>query len=177
MTVATVDGTKNLLPWQIMLGTAGVVAVAAGAVLEIVIVNYHSTSTVTKSSDLTTTVTGPSAPPAALVTACLGAGVVLLLACAFFGRISKIVITGIGEIDLDAEAALAGKAAAKSGGDPAKTERIYKRAVSNAVGMVNQSAPTTTRVSTGAQIGWRVMPSLSEGTLQKLVDDAAKEES
>src|ERR1700733_9462039 len=136
MPVAAVDRTKNPLLWQIVLGAAGAVAVAAGAVLEVVILKYHSTSTVNKNGNLTTTVTGPSAPTASLVTACLGAGVLLLLTSAFFSRISKVVITGIGEIDLDTEAALAGKAAAKAGGDPAKTAKIYKRAVSNAVEMI-----------------------------------------
>jgi hypothetical protein len=101
MTVAAVDRTKNPLLWQIMLGAAGAVAVAAGAVLEVVILKYHSTSTVNKNGNPTTTVTGPSAPTASLVTACLGAGLLLLFASAFFSRISKVVITGIGEIDLD----------------------------------------------------------------------------
>jgi hypothetical protein len=130
-------------------------------------------STVTKSGRVTTTVTGPSAPPAALVTTCLGAGIVLLLTAAFFSRISKVVITGVGEIDLNAAATLAGKVAEKSGGDPAKAEELYKTAASQAAGLVSQRLPATTRIASFAHVGWNTAAALDDQTLQKLVDDAA----
>lgn len=127
MAVPTVDKAQSAVPWQLILALAGLVAVVAAAVLEVVILEYHSTSTVTKSDTVTTTITGPSAPPAALVTMCLGAGVVLLLVAAFFSRISKVAITGVGEIDLNTAATLAGKVAKKTGGDPVKPHSYTRR--------------------------------------------------
>jgi len=173
MAVATAEKTQGPVSWQLILAIAGVVAVAAAATLEVVTLAYHSTSTVTKSGTVTTTVTGPAAPPAALVTTCFGAGVVLLLVAAFFSRISKIAITGIGEIDLNAAATLAGKVAEKTGGDPAKTAQLYKTAASQAAELVSQRVPATTRVSSLAHVGWNTESILDDQTLQKIVDDAA----
>lgn len=173
MAVATVDKTQSTVPWQIILAAAGVVAILAAATLEVVILVHHSTSTVTKSGTVTTTITGPSAPSAALVTTCLGAGVVLLLVAAFFSRISKIAITGVGEIDLNAAATLAGKVAEKTGGDPAKAAQLYKTAASHAAELVSQRVPATTRIASFARVGWNTESILDDQTLQKMVDDAA----
>lgn len=173
MAVATVDKAPSTVPWQIILAIVGGVAILAAATLEVVILVYHSTSIVTKSGTVTTTVTGPSAPPAALVTTCLGAGVVLLLVAAFFSRISKVAITGVGEIDLNSAATLAGKVAAKTGGDPAKATQLYKTAASQAAALVSQRAPATARIASFAHVGWNTESVLDDHTLQKMVDDAA----
>src|SRR5262245_36459596 len=101
MAAATIDRSTGVKAWQATLCVAGAALVVMSAILELVIIRYHSSTVVTKSGDTTTTVTGPSAPPATLVTACLGAGIVCILAAAFFSRISKVVVTGIGELDLD----------------------------------------------------------------------------
>jgi hypothetical protein len=59
MAVATVDKAQSTVPWQIILAIAGAVAIFAAATLEVVILVYHSTSTVTKSGTVTTTITDP----------------------------------------------------------------------------------------------------------------------
>src|SRR5215472_11953611 len=140
MADGTADKAPSTVPWQVILAIAGGVAILAAATLEVVIPVYHSMSIVTMSGTLTTIVTGSSAPPAALVTTCLGAGVVLLLVVAFFSRISKVVITGVGEIDLNSAATLAGKVAAKTGGDPAKATQLYKTPATQAAALVSQRA-------------------------------------
>jgi hypothetical protein len=173
MAVPTVDKGQGTVPWQIILAVAGVVAILAAAALEVVSLVYHSTSTVTKSGTVTTTITGPSPPPAALVTTCLGAGIVLLLVAAFFSRISKVAITGVGEIDLNAAATLAGKVAEKTHGDPVKAEAMYKTAASQAAGLVSQRVPTTARIASFAHVGWNTQSVLDDQTLQKIVDDVA----
>lgn len=173
MAVATVDKAPSTVPWQIILAIAGAVAILAAAVLEVVTLVHHSTSTVTKSGTVTTTTTGPSAPPATLVTTCLGAGVVLLLVAAFFSRISKIAITGVGEIDLNSAAALAGKVAEKAGGNSAKAAQLYKAAASQAAGLVSQRVPAAPRTARFAHVGWNTESILDDQTLQKIVDDAA----
>src|SRR5437762_64166 len=81
-----------------------------------------------------------------LVTTCLGAGIVLLLVAAFFSRISKVAITGVGESDLEAAATLAGKVAEKTHGDPVKAAAMYKAAASQAAGLISQRVPTTARI-------------------------------
>ena len=174
MAMPTVDNAQRTVLWQGILAVVGVVAIVGAAVLEVVILAYHSTSTVTKNGTVTTTVTGPSAPPAALVTTCLAAGIVLLLVAAFFSRISKVAITGIGEIDLNSAAALAGKVAEKAGGDPAKATQLYKTAAAQAAGLVSQTLPATTRVAGFAHMGWNTESILDDQTLQKMVDEAAK---
>jgi hypothetical protein len=88
------------------------------------------------SPDLTTIVTPAKAVPTeAIVTACLSAGAVLILAGAFFSRINKVVITGIGELDLDSQASLAAEAAKKTGGDANKTKSAYTKAAMKASGL------------------------------------------
>jgi hypothetical protein len=173
MAVTTIDRTKHTLFWQITLGSAGLLAVAAAATLEVVILMYHSTSKVIKNGSTTSTIAGPAAPTATLVTTCLGVGVLLILAAAFFSRISKLAIAGVGEVDLDAAAAIAGKAAAKAGGDPGKTATIYKAAASRAAEIVAQRTPVPARMSAVAPARWPVAPPLDDNELQELVDKAA----
>jgi hypothetical protein len=176
MAVSAAARTSASISWRIILAATGVLTVAAAAALEIVTVLHHSTSTVTKIGGITTTVTGPPAPASALVTACLGAGVLLLLAAAFFNRISKVTIPGVGEIDFETSTKIAGKAAAKSGGDAAKAAEIYKGAVWRAASLVGQRAPTITRVSSSARVGWNTESALDDQTLQQLVDEAARDD-
>jgi hypothetical protein len=68
--------------------------IVAGLAVELVAVNYHQVTQaiVTGSSPdtVTTTVSGPSAPPA-LITGLVAAGVILLMIAAFFPRITKVV--------------------------------------------------------------------------------------
>lgn len=172
----TIDRTKDTLLWQLMLITGGVVALAAGAVLEVVLLSYHSTSTVLKTGNTTVTTTGPAAPSASLVTMCVGAGVLLILAAAFFGRIGKVVLPGGYEVDLDDAAKIAGMSAEKAQGDPVKTANIYKRAASRAAGLAAGAVPRTTRVSSFARKELRAAAPLTDRTIQGLVDDAAMEE-
>jgi hypothetical protein len=170
--VATTEKPQTMDSWRILLAALGVLGVVAAVVLELVILRYHSTTTTTKIANVTTTVKGPSAPAAALVTTCLAAGLVLLLVTAFFGRISKIAITGVGEIDLNTAASLAGKVAAKAGKDSAAAEQLYKTAASKAAGLVSQRLPLTSRMAGLAPMAVSTPTALDDQTLQKLVDDA-----
>lgn len=155
---------------RILIAVMGVIGVIAAVLLELAIVQHHSTSTVTKRGSVTTTVTGPSAPAPALVTACLAAGLVLILTAIFFTRISKVAITGVGEIDLTAAAKLAGKVAAKAGGDPDKATALYKTAATHAAALAASQPTIRARI---AQIA-AGSPStvLTDDTLQHLVDTA-----
>jgi hypothetical protein len=82
-------------------------------------------------------------------------------------------ITGVGEIDLNAAATLAGKVAEKTHGDPVKAEAMYKTAASQAAGLVSQRVPTTARIASFAHVGWNTQSVLDDQTLQKIVDDVA----
>jgi hypothetical protein len=90
----------------------------AGLAIELVAVNYHqvtqATVTGTSPDTVTTTVTGPSAPPAALITGLVAAGVILLMVAAFLPRISKVVFPWGGELDFGTSAALTGVIATKT---------------------------------------------------------------
>jgi hypothetical protein len=175
VTVLTTDTPQTRDPWRIFLAELGVLAVVAAVVLEVVILSYHSTTTTTKIANVTRTVKGPSAPAAALVTTCLATGLVLLLVTAFYGRISKIAITGVGEIDLNAAASIAGKVAAKAKGDSARAEQLYRAAASKAAGLVSQRLPLTTRMVGMTPMAVSTPTPLDDQTLQNLVDDADKE--
>lgn len=139
----TINTSNNQLGWQIGLVCAGSCLIIGAAVLQVVISSFHSTTTVSHLPGGTTqTTTGPAAPPAALVTTCLGLGVILLIVGALYSRISKITLTGVGEIDLDTQAAIAAKAAQVTGGNPARTKQLVKRAnekllVQQAVGHIS----------------------------------------
>jgi hypothetical protein len=128
--VATVDRSTGVLFWQRTLAIAGALLILAAAVLELVILNYHSTSIVTTMASGTMTTTGPSAPPASLVTTVFATGIIALLAAAFFSRISKVVLPGVGEIDLQTQADIAAASAGAAKNDPAKTKAIYTLAAS-----------------------------------------------
>lgn len=126
MATKAVDTSQNVRGWQITLLVSGFALVILAIVLQAVISSFHSTTVVSKVGDVTTTTTGPAAPAAALVTTLLGAGAVLILAGAFFSKISKIVLTGIGEIDMSTQADIAGKAAAATD-DPAKAKSLVAK--------------------------------------------------
>jgi hypothetical protein len=163
----------------VTLTVVGSVLVLAAAVLQWVISSYHSTTVVTKAGDTTTTVTGPSAPPATLVTTCLAAGIICILAGAFFSRISKVVVTGIGEVDLETQSALAGEVAKKAKGNPEMARKIYRKAAPQVAqklavrviaGASGEAAPVTPNFAPQSiQVG------LSDAELTDIVDEAAKE--
>jgi hypothetical protein len=94
----TPDSRLTIANWRTLLTVFGIAAIVTAGVLEIVSLNYHQVTTVAITGakpDLTTSTTvGPSAPPTAVVSAALGAGVVLLLVAAFFTRITKISALG-----------------------------------------------------------------------------------
>jgi hypothetical protein len=127
--VATVDRSTGVVFWQYVLAISGALLILASVVLELVILNYHSTSTVTKlTGGATITTTGPSAPPASLVATVFATGIIALLAAAFFSRISKVVLTGVGEIDLQTQADIAAASAGAAKNDPTKIKAIYQLA-------------------------------------------------
>jgi len=118
----------NMLIRQMILASCGLVLLSFGVFLEALGLRFHSTSTVTKVGDTTVTTAGPSAPPDSLVVGFIAAGVLLLVMAMFCDRVSKLSISGFGEIDLENGAALAAAAAEKAGGDVEKTKQIYRKA-------------------------------------------------
>jgi hypothetical protein len=126
MAFTTIDRTQHTAMWQAVLFSVGIIGLAAGVALEIALLVHHSTSTVTRVGRSTVTTTGSAGPTQALVTTCLGIGAVLILASAFFSRISKLVLPGGYELDLEAGAKLAGAIAAKTS-EPAVAEQLYKQ--------------------------------------------------
>jgi hypothetical protein len=160
------------------LAILGGVGVAAGLVVELVAVNYHqvtqATVTGTSPDTITTTVTGPSAPPAALITGLVGAGVILLLLAAFFTRISKVVFPWGGEIDFATSAALAGVIATKTN-SAAEAERLYKGAAaviaSREIGpRAIAATESPLRLSARVPAAWSAQSPMDEGTLNQIVD-------
>jgi hypothetical protein len=174
MAVTTVDRTEHTSFWQIVLCITGAVILVAGAVLEIVLLSYHSTSKVSKTGGTTTTITGPAAPPASLITACMTVGILLILAAAFFSRISKVVLPGGYELDLENSAKIAAAIATKTS-DPAKAEQLYKQVAPRVAEMATVPAKTA-RVSSAAQPEWSIQQ-LDPGTIDGLVTEAEREVS
>jgi hypothetical protein len=176
MAVMTVNRTERTAFWQILLSVVGVAAVAAGAVLEIVLLSYHSTSTVVKAGTLTasTTVstTGPAAPSASLVTTCVGIGAALILAAAFFGHINKVILPGGYELDLDNGAKIAAAIATRTS-DPAVAAELYKRVAPRAAEMTG-AAPTTVQMLTRSIPPLPAGRALDAATISGLLDDAAR---
>jgi hypothetical protein len=127
MAFTTIDRTQHTTMWQVILFTGGIIGLAAGLLLEIGLLVHHTTSTVVKTATSAVTTSGPAGPSQSLVTTCLGIGAVLILAAAFFSRISKLVLPGGYELDLDTGAKLAGAIAAKTS-EPAVAEQLYKQA-------------------------------------------------
>lgn len=138
-----VDSSQNARGWQQFLVVVGIALILASAGLQLVISRFHSTTTVTKHAGTTVTTTGPSAPPATLVTSVLAAGVISLFAAAFFSKINKIVIPGLGELDLDSQTAIAGKAAAATN-DPETAKQLVKKTNDKVLSAVQKSPVMTT---------------------------------
>jgi hypothetical protein len=77
---------------------------------------------------LVTTITGPGAPPAALITGFLAGGVVLLVVAAFFNRITELDFAGVSvKMVAAVAAATAAKADDLSKDDKVKRSRILKK--------------------------------------------------
>lgn len=169
MAFTTIDRTEHTRMWQVILFTAGVIGLAAGAALEFVLLAHHSTSTVTKVGASTVTTTGPAGPSATLVTTCVGIGAVLILASAFFSRISKLVLPGGYELDLDTGAKLAGAIAAKTS-EPAVAERLYKQAAPRAAQMIATPQPAGRGQAPGQVFAASAVP-LTDASIAQLVDD------
>ena len=123
MASKAIDTVKNVWIWQVVLMAIGFVLVLLAGLLQLTISKLHSTTVVTKTATQTITTTGPSAPAGSLVTTVLAAGAVLILAGAFFSRVSKIVIPNVGEVDLQTQADIASKVAVATS-DPAKAKQL-----------------------------------------------------
>lgn len=170
VTVSAPDSDEVLRLWRIALTILGAVGIVAGLAIELVAVNYHQVTqaTVTGASPdtVTTTVTGPSAPPTGLTTGLVGAGVILLMVAAFFPRISKVVFPWGGELDFGTSAALTGVIATKTS-NAAEAERMYK----GAAAAIAANEPTV-RVAAPARmpIAWNTQSLIDEGTLNQIVD-------
>lgn len=172
MAVTTVDRTERTFLWQITLLAAGAMVLAGGIVLQVVLISYHSTSTVVKTGGTTTTTTGPAAPAASLITACVGVGVVLVLAAAFFSRISKVVLPGGYELDLENSAKVAGAIAATTN-DPATAEELYRHVASRAAAVAAVPARPI-RARSSPRYAWN-STQLDPATINDFVTEAEKE--
>jgi hypothetical protein len=169
VTVTAPGSDQALKLWRIALTILGAVGIVAGLVIEVVAVNYHqvtqATVTGTSPDTVTTTVTGPSAPPTALITALVWAGVILLMIAAFFPRISKVVFPWGGELDFGTSAALTGVIATKTS-DPAEAEKLYK----GAAAAITAKAPPMRVAATMTAAAWSRQSLIDEGTLNQIVD-------
>jgi hypothetical protein len=169
VTVTAPDSDQVLKVWRIALTILGAIGIVAGLAVELVAVNYHQVTQaiVTGSSPdtVTTTVTGPSAPPTALITGLVAAGVILLMIAAFFPRITKVVFPWGGELDFGTSAALTGVIATKTS-NAAEAERLYK----GAAAAIASDAPPPTRLAPRQQIAWNMPSRIDEGTLNQIVD-------
>jgi hypothetical protein len=171
MAFTTIDRTQHTTMWQVILFTAGVAGIAAGAVLEIALLVHHTTSTVVKAGSATVTSSGPAGPSQSLVTTCLFIGAVLILAAAFFSRISKLVLPGGYELDLDTGAKLAGAIAAKTS-EPAVAEELYKQAAPRAAQLMATPQTAAGGLAQGQVFAASAEP-LTDATIAGLVDDAS----
>jgi hypothetical protein len=172
MAVTTVDRTERTFLWQMTLIVGGVGVLAGGIVLEIVLLSYHSTSKVVKTGGTTTTTTGPAAPAANLITACVAVGVLLILAAAFFSRISKVVLPGGYELDLENGAKIAGAIAAKTN-DAATAEQLYKQVVPRAAAVAAVPARPI-RAGSSLRSAWN-STQLAPATIDDFVAEAQNE--
>lgn len=77
-----------------------------------------------------------------LLTAGAGLGAVLLLAGAFFGRITKLLLPGGIELDFDTTAMIGAKAVQATGGDALKTKKLTKEATKRATALAQYSRGT-----------------------------------
>ncbi len=154
MAVTSARQTGSISLWQVILFVTGVAVLAAGAVLEIVLLSYHSTTKTIRTGGSITTVTGPAAPPASLISACVAAGIVLILAAAFFSRVSKVALPGGYELDFANSAKIAAAIATKTS-DPARAKQLYQRVAPRAATMLS--------------------PQLDSGEITRLVNEADSE--
>jgi|SRR5580692_5054433 hypothetical protein len=168
VTVSAPDSDRVLRLWRIALTVLGAASILAGLAIELVAVNYHQVTqasvTGTSPDTVTTTVTGPSAPPSALITGLVGAGVILLMIAAFFPRISKVVFPWGGELDFGTSAALTGVIATKTS-DAVEAEKLYK----GAAAAIAANAPSM-RVAARMPVSWDTQSRIDEGTLNQIVD-------
>lgn len=112
-----------------VLIAAGVIGVALAVWLQLDASNkVVTTQTVVDGGTTTQTVDG-SLPPAAFISALLGAGVILIVAGSFYDRIKKIDVTGLGSVELADIAAAKAKAEELAPNDPAKATDILRSAV------------------------------------------------
>ena len=169
------EPTRRTWLWPTTLAILGGLAVITAVVFEAVSLRYHQVAQATVKGQVTTTVTGPGAPPVGLITAILGLGALFILAAAFFNRITNIAVPGLG-LTVAVQAKVAGKAAKAAHGDPEKTSEIYKR-------VAPEVADYRLRDSVGL---WRIfemkdptqttVKETFERRLDQLIADAADEE-
>lgn len=118
--------------WRAVLLVLSIAAIAGAAALVVITLNIRERTTVVTTTGAGGTVTkltsAPrSAPSATVILALLAVAVVLFLTVVFFGRISKISIAGVGEIDIQTASELAGQAAAATGGDKDQAKQIFSQ--------------------------------------------------
>jgi hypothetical protein len=107
-----------------------------------------------------------------LVTACVAIGVVLVLAAAFFSRISKVVLPGGYELDLENSAKIAGAIAAQTD-DPARAEQLYKHVAPRAAAVAVVPAQPI-RAASSLRPAWH-STQLDPATINDFVEQAERE--
>jgi hypothetical protein len=118
--------------WRTVLLVLSIAAITAAAALVVTTLNIRQRTTVvttTRSGGIVTKLTSAprAAPSATVIIALLAVAVVLFLTVVFFGRISRISIAGVGEIDIQTASELAGQAAAATGGDKDQAKQIFSQ--------------------------------------------------
>lgn len=144
---AVVPTSKSPQIWQVLLTGLGLLTVVSAGALAVSALRFHqvTTQTTTPAAKAAVgtpavkasikTVTGPSAPSTTMIGTTSSVGAVLIVAGAFFDRLTKVVIGGL-ELDFDTAAEIAGTAAALTGGDKENTASIVRRATAKATARV-----------------------------------------
>jgi hypothetical protein len=181
MSAATVqqpDSPDTINRWRQGIAFVGGLAIVFAATFELVaLVSHQVTSVVVtgKMPDLTTTTTtGPSGPSSAIIGGLFAGGALLLLLAAFFTRITKIVLPGGAELDVDNGSQLAGAIAAVTQ-DPATGARLFKRVAPTAAQKITQKK-SATHVAASTQLAWDTNPLLSSQEAKELVNAAKIED-
>jgi hypothetical protein len=162
-TVQQPDDSDKIERWRRRLTLAALAGLIIAIILEIIalFVQQKTNVAITGKSPDTTTITtvGAGPPPSALVGGLFGGGAVLLLVAALFTRITKIVLPGGAELDIDTGAQLAAAIAPKTN-EPQEAAKLFREAAPQAMREVagrtssSVSKPSETFASSGSSISF-----------------------
>jgi hypothetical protein len=164
--VPAISTTNKIKDWQRVIIFMGIAALAGAIFLELLALVHTTVTDVMPGSATgsTHTTTNRDAPDTSVITGLFALSVVLLLAGAFYSRITKIVVDGV-EFDFPTQKKITEKIAQHSA-DPRKRQLMYDYIMSNVTStktLAPRSAPHVAQLSA---------PLVSEAALDKLIADA-----